>query len=101
MATGDYLLLLDADDKLLPEVTALHLGEFNADPSLSMVFGAKWLIDEPAREIGIQTKARKRFGFRDVALEISSSPPQSMYRADLFRQIDGFREDLVIPKVLI
>lgn len=92
--TGDYLLFLDADDRLLPEAAALHLAELEADPGLGVVYGAKRLIDEVGRPTGLQATTRMRFGHREVARHVSPSPSQTMYRADVFRQVGGYRAGL-------
>lgn len=37
--TGNYLAFLDADDRWLPEKTAIQMATLKADPQLDMVFG--------------------------------------------------------------
>jgi glycosyltransferase involved in cell wall biosynthesis len=49
--TGDYLIFLDADDLLEPDVVQSHLAALRRDPEAVMSFGAVRIIDEKGREL--------------------------------------------------
>jgi glycosyltransferase involved in cell wall biosynthesis len=51
-ATSDYLVFLDADDRLLPEAVAKNLEQFAARPDCGMVYGSFYNVDAATRQIG-------------------------------------------------
>lgn len=48
-ATGDYVIFLDADDRLLPQALSLFNHVFADHPSIDAVFAAHWVIRNETR----------------------------------------------------
>ena len=95
-ATGDYVVLLDADDRLQPDAVANHLTAFGNAPDASLVYGSIDLIDENGSKIGENLQPPARFDWRDVLYGKTPSSSQAMYRHDILRKIGGFDPSLRI-----
>lgn len=48
---GEYLLFLDADDRLVPEAIETHMAALGQNPSAGLSFGSTRIIDEDDREL--------------------------------------------------
>lgn len=51
-AASEYLVFLDADDRLLPEALAKNLEQFAARPECGMVYGSFYNVDAATRQAG-------------------------------------------------
>ena len=83
LTSGEYVALLDADDRWPPGRLARLVRELEADPSLDAVFGA-------AVEFGGGGGSRARPGLLPVRL-----PTTGVVRREVFGRIDGFRVDTI------
>jgi glycosyltransferase involved in cell wall biosynthesis len=54
---GDYLVFLDADDRLLPEALEVGLGCFQAHPECVLVAGHSRLIEADGSPLGVEPQA--------------------------------------------
>ena len=50
-SSGEFVLFLDADDRLLPEAIESQLGCFRSNPECALVYGAFYDIDERGRRL--------------------------------------------------
>lgn len=92
LATGDYLLLLCADDLLLPTAIEILYSYISKDPSIVQVFGARRILTFNGKtEIKTFTNLRKkiqRLNYEEVLLKIirSGSNPFGETAVVLFRK---------------
>jgi alpha-1,6-rhamnosyltransferase len=86
----EYVLFLDADDRLKPEAIALHSEALEANPLAPMVYGSVRLIDIEGREVGESIQSPDRHDWRDVLFGTTPSPTQSMFRCERLRSIGEF-----------
>lgn len=95
-ATGDYIVFLDADDRLRPEAVALHLACFMQNPDAPMVYGSVHIIDNVGASISDSIQEPSRFDWREVLFGRIPSPSQSMFRRESLRLIGDFDPNLRI-----
>jgi hypothetical protein len=90
-AAGEFLLFLDADDRLLPEAIARGLEELRADPKAMMAAGTWQLIGETGEPLPADPPRQPPAAF-PALLEscFISTPAAVLYRRELFGQIGGF-----------
>ena len=50
-SSGEYLLFLDSDDKLIPGAIEAHLRAFSKQPAAGLSFGSARIIDEGSRVV--------------------------------------------------
>ncbi len=94
-AGGEFLLFLDADDRLLPEAVERGLEELRADPRAMMAAGTWQLIGEVGETLSADPPRQPPEAF-PALLEscFISTPAAVLYRRELFRQIGGFDPDV-------
>jgi hypothetical protein len=90
-ADGEFLLFLDADDRLLPEAIGRGLEELRADPEAMMAAGTWQLIGEEGEPLPADPPSQPPEAF-PALLEscFISTPAAVLYRRELFEQIGGF-----------
>jgi Glycosyl transferase family 2 len=90
-ANGDFLLFLDADDRLLPEAISLGLEALRPDPEAMMAAGTWQLIGEAGEPLPADPPQQPPEAF-PALLEscFISTPAAVLYRRELFREIGGF-----------
>jgi hypothetical protein len=90
-ADGEFLVFLDADDRLLPEAISRGLEELRADPEAMMAAGTWLLIGEEGEPLPADPPRQPPEAF-PALLEscFISTPAAVLYRRELFRQIGGF-----------
>lgn len=98
--TGDYVMLLSADDLATPGALPRAVALFEAEPSVGLVYGGVLPFSSrlpPCRTAGSRwivwrgpdwLRARCRSGYNVVA------SPEVMLRMSVLRQIGGYRADL-------
>jgi Glycosyl transferase family 2 len=90
-AGGEFVLFLDADDRLLPEAIRRGLEELRAEPEAMMAAGTWQLIGEAGEPVPADPPQQPQLAF-PALLEscFISTPAAVLYRRELFRQIGGF-----------
>lgn len=93
-ATTDFVLFLDADDRLLPDAIALHLAEFARHPEAVMVFGSNHRIAADGTHIGPNPVPEQYVTLADLAMYVTPCPSQCLYRRTALEAVGGFNETL-------
>lgn len=90
-ASGEFVLFLDADDRLLPGAVGRGLEELRADPEAKMTAGTWQLIGEEGEPLPADPPQQPPEAF-PALLEscFISTPAAVLYRRGLFREIGGF-----------
>lgn len=90
-AGGEFLLFLDADDRLLAGAIGRGLEELGADPEAMMAAGTWQLIGEEGEPLPADPPRQPPAAF-PALLEscFISTPAAVLYRRELFRQIGNF-----------
>ncbi|MBD5559070.1 MAG: glycosyltransferase family 2 protein [Clostridia bacterium] len=88
-SSGDFILLLDADDVLLPSAVTHLYAPFDRNPALAAVFGLVQDFVSPELSEAQREKLRVRPGHYGGIL-----PGGSLIRRHVFDQIGGFDESL-------
>ncbi len=88
LATGEFSVLLDHDDKLAPAALFYIASEINDFPDAGLIYSDEDLIDEKARRFGPKFKpdwSPDHFYSSNITTHLSA------FRTDLLRRIGGFR----------
>jgi Glycosyl transferase family 2 len=94
-ASGEFLLFLDADDRLLPGAIGRGLEELRADPEAMMAAGTWQLIGEEGEPLPADPPRQPPAAF-PALLEscFISTPAAVLYRRELFGRIGRFDPDV-------
>jgi hypothetical protein len=89
--SGEFVLFLDADDRLLPEAVGRGLEELRAEPAAMMAAGTWRLTGEEGEPLPADPPRQPPRAF-PALLEscFISTPAAVLYRRELFREIGGF-----------
>jgi len=90
-ASGEFVLFLDADDRLLPEAIGRGLEELREDPGAAMAAGTWVLIGEEGEPLSADPPQQPPEAY-PALLEscFISTPAAVLYRRSLFEEIGGF-----------
>jgi hypothetical protein len=90
-ASGELVLFLDADDRLLPEAVATGLRELRAAPEAEMAAGTWRLIGEEGEPVPAAAPEVPAEAYRALLEScFISTPAAVLYRRRLFERIGGF-----------
>jgi hypothetical protein len=91
LASGELVLFLDADDRLLPEAIGRGLDELRAQPEAMMAAGTWELIGEAGERLPADPPQQPADAY-PALLEscFISTPAAVLYRRALFEQVGGF-----------
>lgn len=100
-AGGDLVLLLSADDVLLPGALARAAGVFAAHPSVGLVYGpavdhvGEGPYEGPVRRSSVARvwPGHEWFVHRCTDMDNPVPTPSAVVRADVQRRVGGYRED--------
>ncbi|MGM8061435.1 glycosyltransferase family 2 protein [Vogesella indigofera] len=53
---GEYIVILDADDRILPEKLLLQVGLLDAQPRYGVVYGDTWFCDDRMNRVELESK---------------------------------------------
>jgi glycosyltransferase involved in cell wall biosynthesis len=93
---GDYVIFLDADDRLLPRAVETGLRAFNAHPECAFVYGESKSIAFDGSPLSDRPRPRVE---RDHYLELLRdnyiyNPAMVMYRRAVFDRVTGFNRSV-------
>jgi glycosyltransferase involved in cell wall biosynthesis len=94
LSSTEFVLFLDADDRLLPEAISHHVAAFMADPNAAMVFGSNYTIDLIGARISENLETRQKVALDDLAMVVTPCPSQCLYRREALQKIGGLNEQL-------
>lgn len=93
-STGDFIVFLDADDRLLPHAFATGLAAFANRPGCAFVWGYRRLIDAAGQPVADHQDRPPAFGrarYVDLLRENIIGPPVVvMFRRAVVEQVGGF-----------
>jgi hypothetical protein len=93
VSTGEYLVFLDADDRLLPSHFATCLAAFEADPELRLVWGDfRWFGEEGTWHTHRCTPRPDYYGAM-LRFGMMGPPATAMVKRTVFPKLGGFRDD--------
>jgi len=90
LATGEYLALLDHDDELTPDALCWVVKELNDHPDAALVYSDE---DKLHVDGALATPYFKSDWNHDLFLSHNLITHLGVYRADIVREIGGFREE--------
>jgi len=96
-ARGEFLAFLDSDDRWLPHHLASQMKQFEADPSLDLVFANGILTGDTAREVDFRTSCPSQgpATFESIAVERCQIPVATVVaRKAAIVKAGGFDESL-------
>jgi glycosyltransferase involved in cell wall biosynthesis len=79
---SEFVLFLDADDRLAPDAVRNHLAGFAAAPDAAMVYGAARIIDVAGETIEQQPASTGYMRREEMLVGVTPIPSQCMYRRD-------------------
>jgi len=93
-SSGEYLIFLDADDRLMPGAVEAHLNVFWDNPDAGMTFGPARIIDGTGSEIRPPAICRPRKNYFAMLLESNpiACPGSTMIRRQAFVEAGFFDE---------
>lgn len=97
VATGNLVVFLDADDRLLPDALSCA-AEFFSEPELVMVFGGNRVIDEAGICTRINVQERRNYTYRDVLHGMTPCPSQCMFRRSAVVAAGGFNAEISLAE---
>jgi len=93
---GEFILFLDADDRLHPEAVRSHLAAFGKSAAIGMVYGSNRIVDAQGSVIGHGLQPVRSFNWKDVLMGVTPTPSQAMLRRESL-----VRAGLFNPKVAL
>ncbi|WP_371060676.1 glycosyltransferase [Rhodosalinus sp. 5P4] len=91
-ASGDYLLFLDADDRLHENAIRDHLRAFAERADAAMVFGSNDVIDENGNLLHANPTPIEEVKLQDIALRVTPCPSQCLYLKSAIQKVNGYNE---------
>jgi CMP-N-acetylneuraminic acid synthetase len=92
LASGKYLMRLDADDWLDESALLLMVAKLESDPKLGLVYGNYFYTDEAGNVLG--TERRRKIGVEDVTLHLPPHGACTMVRTRALKAVGGYSEDV-------
>lgn len=91
LATGSYLIFLDADDMLAPNALQRLSYALDKDPGLHVAYGGLDLVDERGANRRRNPWPGLTIDFRDQAAHLNQVHYSAMWRREAFARTGGFR----------
>lgn len=91
---SEYVLFLDADDRLAPDAVRDHLAGFAAAPDAAMVYGAARIIDVAGEVVEQQPASIGYMHREEMLVRDTPLPSQCMYRRDAVTVAGRFKPGL-------
>lgn len=93
-AKTDYVLFLDADDRILPDAIKRHLEAFQAFPNAAMVFGSNYNIDVNGARRSENKVPEENVTREALAMRVTPCSSQCLYRRSALLKVGGANESL-------
>jgi glycosyltransferase involved in cell wall biosynthesis len=97
-ANGDFIVFLDADDRLYPDAVKLHLEAFSQPQYFSMVYGANRIISAQGDVIEDSPQLPRVVDWRDILMGTTPIPSQSMFRRQALVRAGMFNPDISLAE---
>jgi len=94
MAKTEFVLFLDADDRLLSRAIEHHLAVMERHSEAVMVFGSNHVISAEGARIGKSIVPDQDVTLEDLAMTVTPCPSQCLYRRSAVQQVGGMNETL-------
>ena len=94
MARTEFVLFLDADDRLLPRAIEHHLAVMGQHRDALMVFGSNHVISADGARIRKNVVPAQDVTLEDLAMTVTPCPSQCLYRRSTVQQVGGMNETL-------
>jgi len=94
MAETEFVLFLDADDRLLSRAIEHHLAVMERHSEAVMVFGSNHVISAEGARIGKSIVPDQDVTLEDLAMTVTPCPSQCLYRRSTVQQVGGMNETL-------
>jgi glycosyltransferase involved in cell wall biosynthesis len=94
-AKGEFILFLDADDRLHSEAVRNHLAAFGKSDA-TMVYGSNRIVDAQGGVIGQNTQPTRSFTWKDVLMGVTPTPSQAMLRRDALTRAGSFNPSVAL-----
>jgi len=91
-AVGEFVLFLDADDRLHENAIRDHLRGFSDQPAAAMVFGANDVIDAQGVFLNTNPTDVENITLEDVAMYATPCASQCLYRRAPLLEMNGYNE---------
>ena len=82
VSEGEFVLFLDADDRLAADAVQSHLDGFSHRPDVSMVYGGVRIIDRFGNLLEQVPWEVRSISWRELLFVLAPVPTQSMFRRD-------------------
>lgn len=92
LATGKYMMRLDADDWLDESALLLMVAKLESEPSLGLVYGNYYYTDAQGKVVGIER--RHKLGEEDLTGQIPPHGACTMFSARALKAVGGYSEDV-------
>ena len=94
MAETEFVLFLDADDRLLPRTIEHHLAVMERHSEAVMVFGSNHVISAEGARIRENVVPEREVTLEDLAMAVTLCASQCLYRRAAVQQVGGMNETL-------
>jgi glycosyltransferase involved in cell wall biosynthesis len=94
MAKTEFVLFLDADDRLLSRAIEHHLAVMERHSEAVMVFGSNHVISAEGARIGKSIVPDQDVTLEDLAMAVTPCASQCLYRRSAVQQVGGMNETL-------
>lgn len=92
MASGRYIIRLDADDWLEESALLLMVAKLESSAEIGLVYGNYYYTDEPGNILGFER--RHKLGVEDTSSHLPPHGACTMVRASLLKAVGGYSEDI-------
>lgn len=96
VSDGEFVLFLDADDRLYPDAVREHLAAFSSQPEAPMVFGEMRIIDPSGAVLEEPRWGAGYMRWNDLLVGFTPLPSQCMFRREAVVAAGRFNPDVIL-----